>query len=171
MKVSVVLFSAVLMALTACSSAPVEALRVGQKVEFALLQDQFSNPFPHEDAMGLLIYADSMEASRDVRDAIHLLDSVCYETGKLVFVADVSGMPSLITKLIAVPKMRGYGFPVWLDYDGEATEAMPVKEDQVSVLTVEDGLIREIQFVKGKASIMNILIPLCGYAKEQVALM
>lgn len=154
--------------LSACAET-YPPLSIGEKVDFALLQDQFANHFPHADSMELLIYTDDMKASREVRDSLRQIDPACYEQGRVVFVADVSGMPGMITKLIAVPKMRGYGFPVWLDYDGEATEALPLKEDHISVVGVEQKQIKKIEFVNGKEALMNILIPLCGYAEDQVA--
>lgn len=156
--------------LAACASQPVPApLQIGNKVEFALLQDQYANPFPHEDMMEMLLYTDDMESSRNVRDAMTRVDPSCYEQGKLVFVANVSGMPALITRLIALPKMRGYGFPIWLDYDGEATEALPVQEDYISIVHVNNGAITRIEFVQGMESVMNAIVPLCGLRSEQVA--
>lgn len=157
-------------ALAACDSQPVpEPLKIGNKVEFALLQDQYANPFPHEDKMEILLYADDMETSRDVRDAIGRVESACYEQGQLVFVANVSGMPTLITRMIALPKMRGYGFPIWLDYDGEATEALPLQEDHISIVRVKNGAIISVEFVQGMESVMNVIVPLCGLRSEQVA--
>jgi hypothetical protein len=156
--------------LVSCANQPTaEPLKIGAKVEFALLQDQFANPFPHDDKMAMLLYADAMQASRDVRDAMARIDPACYEQGKLVFVANVSGMPRMITKLIAVPKMRGYGFPVWLDYSGEATVSLPVKEDQVSIVSVDHGVITRVDYAQGLESILNAVIPLCGVRAEQVA--
>lgn len=160
----------VVVTLGACASQPVpEPMKIGNEVAFELLQDQFANPFPHEDSMQVLLFADDMQASRDVRDAMGQVAPNCYDEGSLVFVANVSGMPSLITRLIALPKMRGYGFPVWLDYEGEATEALPVKKEFISVIRVEDGTISNIDYVQGMESVMNVIVPLCGLKAEQIA--
>lgn len=157
-------------ALTACASQPLPPpMEIGHEVQFALLQDQHANPFPHADNMELLIFTNDMEASRDVRDAMGRIDPACYDAGRLVFIADVSGMPKLITRLIAIPKMRGYGFPIWLDYSGEATEALPVKEAFISLISVKSGAITDIEYVQGMESVMNKLVPLCGLKAEQVA--
>lgn len=156
--------------LNACaSSPPVSPLRVGQQVDFALLQDQFAQPFVHESAMQYLLFTKSMEAGRVVREVVSQLDPNCHQNGRLVFVADVSGMPKLITKMIAVPKMRSYGFPVWLDYQGEATEALPVKEGSVSVIKIEQGAIEGIQYVQTAEELTPLLVPVCGYGKQQMA--
>ncbi|RLT91526.1 MULTISPECIES: hypothetical protein [unclassified Ketobacter] len=170
MRLSIVLF--VFLILGACASQPGPApMRIGNEVAFEMLQDQYSNPFPHEDNMQVLLFTDDMQASRDVRDAMGRVAPDCYEQGRLVFVANVSGMPRLITRLIALPKMRGYGFPVWLDYEGEATAALPVQEDYVSVIHVEKGTIARIDYVRGMESVMNVIVPLCGLKAEQLALL
>lgn len=163
-------FLVCLFTLAACASQPAPTpMKIGNKVEFALLQDQYANPFPHADNMELLIFTDNMESSREVRDALERVEPACYNNGKLVFIADVSGMPKLITRLIAIPKMRGYHFPIWLDYEGEATEALPVKEDHISLISVKDQAITGIEYVQGMESVMNTLVPMCGLKTEQVA--
>ena len=152
--------------LAACASAPpVTPIALGEKVNFARLKDQFGNPFENPGAIEYLVFSDEMESSRAARNSFQQVDSVCYESGRLVFVSNVSGMPRLITKLVAVPKMRKYGFPVWLDYDGEATEALPVKEDHVSVIYVHNSHVTQIHFVKEEQALQNKLIALCGAAR------
>ncbi len=142
--------------LSACATqAPPPALTLGEQLDFAGLQDQYGQPFPLEQQMTLLIFTDAMAASRQVRDALRRLDPTCLESGRVIFVADVSGMPRLITQLIAVPKMRGYGFPIWLDYDGAATAALPVREDQVSLLQVDGGVITGLRYVRGMEAVIN----------------
>lgn len=168
MRFLVIMFSCFVVA--ACASQPVpEPMKIGNEVDFALLQDQYANPFPHEDAMEMLMFTDSMAASRDARDAMARVKPDCYEQGKLVFVANVSGMPGLITKFIAVPKMRGYGFPVWLDYEGDATLALPVQEDAVSLIKVSKGEITAVETVQGLDAILQMLEPVCGLKPDQLA--
>ena len=86
MRLSIVLF--VFLILGACASQPGPApMRIGNEVAFEMLQDQYSNPFPHEDNMQVLLFADDMQPSRDVRDAMGRVAADCYEQGRLVFVA------------------------------------------------------------------------------------
>ncbi len=160
----------VLLVLAACSTQPAkESLKIGNKVDFALLQDQYANPFPHGQAMELLLFTGSMSASRDARYAMAQVNPACYEQGRLVFVANVSGMPRMVTRYLAVPKMRGYDYPVWLDYNGDATAALPLQDDSVSVIKVSQGEITSIDFVQGLDAILDVLGPLCGLKTQQMA--
>ncbi len=159
-----------LLFLVSCASTPpMEPLKLGQQVDFALLQNQYAQPFIHETAMKYLLFADSMEPASVVRETLPQLDPSCHQNGTLVFVADVSGMPKLITNMFAVPKMRGYEFSVWLDYEGEATEVLPVQEGMVSVIRVSEGVIEDIQYVETAEALISLLAPVCGYAKQQMA--
>jgi len=163
-------FVLIFLGLAACASEPTpEPLKIGNKVDFAQLQDQWANPFPHEDAMELLLYTDSMSASRDVREAMDRIKPECYQQGRVVFVANISGMPSLISRFIAVPKMRGYPYPVWLDYEGNATSALPVQDDAVSFVKVNQGEIQSVEYAHGMEEVLNVLTPMCGLKPEQVA--
>ena len=134
-----------------------------------MLEDQFGNTFRFAEHMELLIFTDDMQSSRDVRDAMGDVAPGCYEQGQLVFIADISGMPRLVTRLIALPKMRDYGFPIWLDYEGDATGALPVKDEFISMISIQNGAITDIDFVVGSDAVLNAIGPLCGLKSEQIA--
>ena len=58
-----------------------------------------------------------------------------------MFVADIQGMPSLISKLFAVPKMRDYSYRVVLDREGQVVPQYAVAAGQVQWLQLEDGKV------------------------------
>ena len=79
-------------------------------------------------------------AAKDVaRASIEKIDLQCLTEGRVAYVADISGMPSIISHLVAVPRMRDYPYPIWLDYDGASTERLPIEEANVSVIDIERG--------------------------------
>ncbi|PIE40767.1 MAG: hypothetical protein CSA49_06770 [Gammaproteobacteria bacterium] len=159
-----------LVTLVACGSKPdVAPLKIGSEVDFTLLENQYGKPFPFEEELELLIFADDMEASSHVREAIQRVAPECYEQGRLVFVADISGMPKMISQMVAVPKMRDYGFPIWLDYTGDATGGLPVKEAHISLIGIQAGAITTIKYVQGVEPVADAVVPLCGLKPEQVA--
>ena len=154
---------------SACSSAPVTPLTIGNEVDFSALEDQFGHTFTYEAVMNTVLYVNNMKAKNLVRDSLAELDVECLRQGKVVYLADISGMPTLISKLIAVPRMREYAYPVWLDYNGLATGALPVKDDMVTVLQVEKGAIRSLEYETDVNGLLARLRPVCGPAKQQVA--
>src|SRR5690606_27206296 len=83
---------------TGCASnASVQPLSIGQQVDFSLLEDQRGNAFAHQQDMRLVLYVDGMKAKNLVRDAFVDIDQSCLSEGRVVYLADISGMPSLIS--------------------------------------------------------------------------
>ncbi len=76
-------------------------------------------------------------------------------TNKAYYVADISGMPSLIAKFFALPKMKDYPFSVLL-VDEEQTKAFTKKEDNITVYTVTNGKISDIKYVKDAAGLDSV---------------
>lgn len=156
--------------LMACSSASsVKPLDIGSQVDFSLLEDQFGHAFHHEDVMETVLYVNDMQGKQIVREALEAVDLSCLDGGRVVYLADISGMPSLISKLIAVPRMRDYDYPVWLDYSGLATEALPAHEDEVTLIRLKAGAIQSMDFVTDSQTLKTQLLGQCGPARQQVA--
>ena len=159
-------FLLALFCVSGCTSAPVaKPLSIGSQVDFAHLQDQHGNPFTHHDATTTVLYVDTMKGNALVRDTLSRVDNSCMTEGRVVYLADISGMPSIISTLIAVPRMRDYPYPVWLDRNGLATEALPLEEDAVTVLTLEDSAIVAVEYLTLESALEQRLLAECGPAR------
>ncbi len=159
-----------LVVVSGCSSTPsVTPLAIGSQVDFSLLADQRGNSFTHQDAMTAVLFVNSMKGNSLIRDTLKDVDVSCMTEGRLVYLADISGMPSLISKLIAIPRMRDYPYPVWLDRNGLATAALPVEEDAVTVLTLKQSAIVAVDHLREQAELHQRLLKECGPARQQVA--
>lgn len=55
-------------------------------------------------------------------------------------------MPSIITKLFALPKMRKYDHEILLIYDEEDKRFIS-KEEKSTLYTLKDGVIKSIDFI------------------------
>ncbi len=152
-----------------CASTPVATLSIGNQVDFALLEDQHGTGFAYQDSMKLVLYVDSMKAKNLARDSLNDVNPQCLNEGRVVYLADVSGMPSLITHLIAIPRMRSYPYPIWLDQNGLATEALPIREDAVTVLAVDHQAIVAMDFYVDGQQLLKRLLLECAPATQQVA--
>jgi hypothetical protein len=61
-----------------------------------------------------------------------------------VYVADVSRMPALVTRLFALPKLRRRPYRMLLDRDGETMARFPSEEGRVTVLHLDAGRITRV---------------------------
>ena len=78
------------------------------------------------------------------------------EKNSAVYVADISGMPSLISKFIALPKMKKYPFSVLLLDDTNKDNF--VKEDgKIIVYSLENGKVVKIDKISTKEELANII--------------
>jgi len=78
-------------------------------------------------------------------------------SGKLALVFDVSRMPSLVTRLFAVPSFRERGFPILVARDPVTVAFLPRKEGSIAVLTIESGKVVTIDFAADAATLEQLL--------------
>ncbi|GAB3108494.1 hypothetical protein G8770_23590 [Aestuariicella hydrocarbonica] len=158
----IVLLSAI--TVIGCASKPVPSLALGDRVDFRLLQDQMGNTFTHQNKMKLVLFAQGMGSKDLVQDSLEAIDTACMSDGELVYLANISGMPTIISKLVAIPRMRDYPYPIWLDLDGLATEGLPSRDEQVTVLSIAQQSITETEYFSDVAALSKRLLTVCDAA-------
>ena len=62
------------------------------------------------------------------------------------YVTDISRMPSLVTSMFALPRMRKFSYLVLLGYEHEQTAMFPRRENHVTVLDVRGGKVERIGY-------------------------
>jgi hypothetical protein len=65
-----------------------------------------------------------------------------------IYIADISNMPSIITHLFALPKLRKYKHLIYLHYEEIFQTVVPHNEDEITIMRVDNKKITEISFVK-----------------------
>ncbi|WP_193165842.1 hypothetical protein [Microbulbifer hainanensis] len=137
-------------------------ISVGDILDVTALENQHGKFFENPSALELLLYVNGMTAKDVARASIEKIDLQCLTEGRVAYVADISGMPNIISHLVAVPRMRDYPYPIWLDYDGASTKQLPVKEGNVSVIDIEQGKITNMEFISEESILTKRLISRCG---------
>jgi hypothetical protein len=74
-----------------------------------------------------------------------------------IFIADINKMPSVITKMFALPKLRKYKHPIYINYDEKFEQSVLGKEEMVTLLHVENSLIKNISFIKTKEELKAVI--------------
>lgn len=75
----------------------------------------------------------------------------------VVFIADINKMPSLITKMVALPKLRKYKHPIYINYDERFEEMVPSKENMVTLVHVENSIIKNISYISTKEELKKAI--------------
>ncbi|WP_346796514.1 FAD/FMN-containing dehydrogenase [Halomonas sp. Bachu 37] len=112
-------------------SVAVQAKSEGERVRAWTLEDQFGDAVMIAPDTRLLLVASSRKAADVVNEALDGLPEGFLESHTALYVADVSRMPKMITRMVMVPAMRSAPYSVLLDYDSKVAPAHLGQGDDV----------------------------------------
>lgn len=132
-----------------------EALNSIAKME---LTDQFGEKQVVNNSTQVLIFAHDMTSSDIVEQALEKFDADKLAAMNTVYLADISGMPSLISSLFAIPSMRDRAYPIMLDKEGDIASKLRTKEDKVTVIFLDNLAIQKIKYAATSAELNKMLV-------------
>ena len=135
-------FAVLLLALSATCA---QAVEVGERLAPWTLLDQFDQPYSLNDELQVLLVARSMAGAKLLAAALDQQPKGYLESRKVVFLADISRMPSVIATAFAVPAMRDYNYRVMLDRDARIVPRYPVENGAVLWLQLQQGRVQAQQ--------------------------
>jgi hypothetical protein len=138
--------SVFLSALFLLLSVSAGALETGVSVEGLRLKNQFEEEVQVTAATKWMLFVADKKSSQMMTDYL-LKNSVTPESFAAVYVSDISGMPSLITKMVALPKMKKYPFKLALDSSGGVTKSWPRQTDQVTVIELGEQIVKGVRYL------------------------
>ena len=126
-------------------------LKVGGGFPAYELVDQFDNKMTIKtDGNTTLIMSFEKDVSSGIKEFIDTKEKNFLVDNDILYISDISSMPSLITSLFALPKMKKFGFKVALIYDDEIGDIIPREEGKVTVMKLSYNEIMSIDFVLPK---------------------
>lgn len=130
-------------------------LAVGDTLPPLVLADQFDKTHTlAADTRWLLFSHD-----RAVSDALHpvLAALPAAQRDGVVYVADISRMPALVSRLFAVPAMRELPFAVWLARDAANVAILPREAGKLTVLALQDGKVAALHYLADVSALPALL--------------
>lgn len=124
--------------------------KVGDTLPEIKLLDQFDQEFKVEDKDTLLIMAFEKDLSVVVNEYLKQQPKGFLAIHHAKFISDISTMPSLITSMFALPKMKKYPFSVMLINDDFGQQFNSV-EGKITVYKLKKNKIEEIIFLSPEA--------------------
>jgi predicted transcriptional regulator len=128
-------------------SAIANSLTVGSVIPSLTVKDQFEKMHTVDANVKTILFSASKTGGTTIKDFLLKKEKDYLATNNAVYIADITEMPSLVTKFIAMPKMKEYPFSVLL-IDEANKGFFAVKEDMVSIISLENGKITDIKYVK-----------------------
>ena len=124
--------------------------KAGDPFPETVLPDQFGTQQRVTAGDKVVLISFEKGVSTAVNDYLQGKPKTFLTTHYAKFISDISPMPTLITKMFALPKMRDYGYPVLLIYD-DAGKGFEKKEGMLSLYRLENGAVVSVDFVSPDA--------------------
>lgn len=145
----------VLFMLHALATAAV--VQPGEALPSIDLKDQHERPVAIAPDTKLVFFAAEMGGSRLVTNALHTLPPTTLKDRNAVYIADISGMPGLVSIMFALPKLQRTGYTVALIREAKDGASLPRKPGAVTVLRLDAGKVIAVDFAQDMQQISRYL--------------
>ncbi|GIU15782.1 hypothetical protein [Shewanella sp. MBTL60-007] len=119
--------------------------QVGDQIIDIKLQDQHEAQYQVDSSTTRVLFSRSMDGGTVIQEALEAEPELVKDSG-LIYVADISGMPSLIARFVALPQFKKFPYRVALDNEGELTKPLPAQKDQATLVELNNNQITKIAF-------------------------
>jgi len=154
MRVAAIVVPVVLLSSAALGAAA--SLEAGMRMPALTLSDQHDTEGALSADTRYVLFSRDMTAAKVVNEALEN-DPAVLGTAHAVVVSDISGMPSLITKLFALPALRKRAYRILLDREGQMTADFPSEKGKVTVFRLHALTIERVEYVDAAAALRAML--------------
>jgi hypothetical protein len=152
--VSLVLFSPQIFA----DSEP-QPLAVGDNLTLPELTDQFDNKQGLKPDTTWVVFSHDMDGGDIVDLAFAELDDEKLEAAGVQYYADISGMPGLISRFMAIPNLKELPYSMVLGRESKDLAQFPRQESQVSLLKLSGGELVSVEYIDDPAVLRGKVFP------------
>lgn len=135
--------------------AQADILKVGDTITPFSLPDQFDTVHQvNSKDYQIIIVAFDKDSAVLMNEYLKMQPSTFLQKNKALFISDIHTMPSFVTKLFALPKMKNYPYSLLLIYDER--EVFPQKENALTIISTKEDKIEHIRYIKDSDEIEKI---------------
>ena len=157
MRIDVVLLFILFCLMSATAQAQSEPYRVGDTIAEISLQDQHEKDAVVDASTGILLFSRDMDGGKLLEEALADIDEGFLAGDNAVYVSDISGMPSLVARLFAIPSMRKRPYAMLLDRSGDATQRIPDVDERATVIFLKSLTIERVEHVDSANGVRALL--------------
>lgn len=147
-------------ALWICFSAQAAPLAAGSAMPTLNLNDQHDKPAPVGPATRWVVFTAEKAVSDMVSTVLAAEPAGVVDRLRLAYVADISGMPALVTRMFALPKLRDLPFPIALVREAAQVAQVsdiPRAAGSATVLRLEGGRVSQVATARQAAELRALL--------------
>lgn len=126
-------------------------IKVGEAFPTLTLVDQFDTKTEIQTkGSTTLLLSFEKDVSSSIKKYIDTKEKDFLTKNNIMYISDISSMPSFITSWLAIPKMKKFDFKISLINDEKEALFLDRKEGKVTVVTLKNNIIKTLNFVKAK---------------------
>jgi hypothetical protein len=128
------------------SIASAEPYAVGSMLPRTELRDQHGQMQVIDDSVRVVVFSRDMDAGKVVRAAVEKAGPNLFDRNGAVYVVNVTGMPSIIRSLFAMPALRRRPYRVLVDEEGVKTADFPGGATYPTVIVLDRLQVRSLSY-------------------------
>ena len=121
------------------------------------LNDQHDQVVTTSQDLQMILFAGEKGTSELMTKVLEGLPPSTLKDKKAIYIADISGMPGFITKMVALPRMQKLPYQIGLIRDAKDAEWLPKKSQHVTAIKIQQGKIVAIDYLIDANQINQLL--------------
>ena len=125
------------------------AIEIGKPFVSGTLKDQFDREGSVTPDTEKVIVVFTKATGHLVKEFLNKKPQNYLAEKHVVFIADVSGMPSMIFKYAALPDLQKHKYPIYLILEKENSKKFrnDKYKEYIMIVDLDDGMVEEVEFV------------------------
>ena len=132
------------------------SLKLNDKISNFSLTDQFDRIHTITSDVSTIVITFEKETLNSVNDFLSKKERDFLEKNNAIFIANISCLPNIFTRMFTLPKLRDYKYSILLIYDEKSAKFFEV-ENKITVYSIEDGIVKNIRYLNSIFELEEIL--------------
>ena len=132
------------------------SLKLNDKISNFSLTDQFDRIHTITSEVSTIVITFEKETLNSVNDFLSKKEKDFLERNNAIFIANISCLPNIFTRMFTLPKLRDYKYPILLIYDEKSAKFFEV-ENKITVYSIENGIVKDIKYLNSIFELEEIL--------------
>ncbi|MCW7461264.1 MULTISPECIES: hypothetical protein [Leptospira] len=135
----------------------IQTLKVGDSLPEIPYTNQWEEPSPIPKETIKVFFISDMDASKIIHPILEKENKGYLESKQAVLISDIHRMPSLITRFVALPKMKSYPYTLRLVREEKLADPFPRTKGSVTMIQLKQGKITKIQISNVEKEVKDFL--------------
>ena len=138
------------------SIASAEPLAVGSTLP-RTVPDQHGEVRVIDDSVRVVVFSRDMDAGKVVRAAVEKAGPDLFDRNGAVYVVNITGMPTIIRSLFALPAMRRRPYRMLVDVEGAKTADFPGGATYPTVMVLDKRKVTSLSYPASADALIGLL--------------